>query len=99
MKIEMITTSAGPEGCLNAGKTYDLPSERAKALIKGGAAREIVQPAPEQEPEPEQAAQKPPAPETSSADPHDQAESADSPDQPPRPKKKARKPKESSNEA
>ena len=38
MKIELITTYAGPRGTWTAGSTIDLPDEEAKELIAGGYA-------------------------------------------------------------
>jgi len=33
MKIEMLTTSAGPKGGRQAGKQYDIPDDEANMLI------------------------------------------------------------------
>lgn len=38
MKVTMRTTAAGPNGQMFPDKTYDIPSDQAKALIDGGYA-------------------------------------------------------------
>jgi len=38
MKIKMLKTSASPSGNFSAGQIYTLPEQRAKSLIKSGAA-------------------------------------------------------------
>ncbi|MBI4800638.1 MAG: hypothetical protein HY794_18260 [Desulfarculus sp.] len=43
MKIVMMTSAAGPEGVLHAGREYNLPGKQAKALVAGGFAREVGQ--------------------------------------------------------
>lgn len=36
MLVEMIATSASPDGILHAGKVYNLPRKQAEALLKQG---------------------------------------------------------------
>ena len=43
IKIKMITTSAGPEGCHKPNEVYDENEDTAKALVNGGYA-EYVEP-------------------------------------------------------
>ncbi len=55
MRITMLTLSASPEGVLEAGRTYDVPSdltrERARQLLDAGCAiEEGRRPAADQEP-------------------------------------------------
>ena len=43
MRIEALSLSSSPTGSRFPGKQYDLPDAEARALIAGGAAREIPQ--------------------------------------------------------
>ena len=38
MEVKMITTMAGPDGTVNAGRTVELPDAEAQALLDGGYA-------------------------------------------------------------
>ncbi len=42
MRITMKTTSCGPAGTKEAGKSYDVPEKEAKSLIEGGYAEVFV---------------------------------------------------------
>ncbi|MDP2990203.1 MAG: hypothetical protein Q8O57_06530 [Kiritimatiellota bacterium] len=54
MKITMRTLSAGPQGTLEAGKTYDVEDKFAKELVAGGYAIPAGKTAPAVEFEPVQ---------------------------------------------
>lgn len=41
MIIEMLTTSATPEGHMHAGQCYNIPKKQADTLIAGGYARKV----------------------------------------------------------
>lgn len=41
MQIRMKTTAAGPDGCLQSGKVYDLPVDQAKVFLAGGYAEAV----------------------------------------------------------
>lgn len=49
MKIKMRTTAASPEGCLQAGKVYEVEVNFGKALIEGEYAVEVDAPKQKQE--------------------------------------------------
>lgn len=44
MRIQMITTMAGPDGVVMAGKKIDLPKDKADELVAGGYAIELETP-------------------------------------------------------
>lgn len=44
MKIKMRTTAAGPDGCLQSDKVYEVPSDFGQALVNGEYAIEIQEP-------------------------------------------------------
>lgn len=45
MKVQLITTYAGPLGTWMAGTTVDLPDKEAKGLVAGGYATRVEAPA------------------------------------------------------
>lgn len=48
MKVKMITMSAGPEGSMHPGKTYDVNQEEGQALVDGEYATLVSEPKPQQ---------------------------------------------------
>lgn len=58
MKIKMITMSAGPEGSMHPGKTYDVDPKEGNALIEGRYAEAVDEP--KEEPKGKQAGKKKP---------------------------------------
>jgi len=41
MRIQMVTTAAGPEQVLDAGKVYDVPAQLGNSLVDGGFALDL----------------------------------------------------------
>lgn len=48
MRIKMLTTSAGPDGCRENGREYNVADNEAKELIEGGYAKLVREPFGEQ---------------------------------------------------
>ena len=49
MRVKLLTTMAGPDGCFGPGSTADLPEGQARALVAFGYAEPVdpMPPAPE----------------------------------------------------